>query len=77
MKYHNNNVISCFYVINLVNNYFINCMVFDSEKNFTSIQESKTNTEGIKEINSLKSVTMKLDGIKKVLVLFNNNIKYK
>ena len=66
MKYSNINVISCFYILALNNEHYINCTVFNPENNFNTIQSSITKTKGITNIYSIKSEIMKVEGNQKL-----------
>ena len=68
MKYSNESVISCFFSISINNEAFINCTVFNPEKNFEVIQTSQLKIESIDSI--IKSEVMTTDDRQKVLIVF-------
>ena len=67
IKYSNKSVISCFFPISINNENFINCAVFNSEKNFEVIQTSQLKIESIS--CPIESEVMTTDR-QKVLIVF-------
>jgi len=74
MTYSNENVISCFFLTEIDNEYFINCTVFKAEENFEIIKTSELKIESIFNfLGYLKSEVMSTDDRQKVLIVFLNN----
>ena len=68
MKYFNESVISCFFPIQINNETFINCIIFNSEKNFEVIKTSQLKIESFR--GPIKSEVMTTDDRQKVLIVF-------
>ena len=68
MKYFNESVISCFFPIQINNEAFINCIIFNSEKNFEVIKTSQLKIESFS--GPIKSEVMTTDDRQKVLIVF-------
>jgi len=69
MTYSNENVISCFFLTKIDNEYFINCTVFKAEENFEIIKTSELKTEMVYS-GFIKSEVMSNDDRQKVVIVF-------